>query len=60
MRAQDALGGPEAALIVANPVPEEEQLDPALHDRVLARGARRVPGAAGSPGRPSPRSCWTT
>ncbi|GAA3089439.1 pseudouridine-5'-phosphate glycosidase [Streptosporangium carneum] len=36
MRAQDALGGPEAALIVANPVPVGEQLDPALHDRVLA------------------------
>ncbi|MGW4425271.1 pseudouridine-5'-phosphate glycosidase [Streptosporangium sp. NPDC004631] len=35
MRAQDALGGPEAALIVANPVPRAEQLDPALHDRVL-------------------------
>ena len=33
---QDALGGPAAALIVANPVPEEEQLDPELHDRVLA------------------------
>ncbi len=36
MDAQDALGGPEAALIVANPVPEAEQLDPTLHDRVLA------------------------
>ncbi|WP_434588487.1 pseudouridine-5'-phosphate glycosidase [Streptomyces sp. A5-4] len=36
MRAQDALGGPEAALLVANPVAESEQLDPALHDRVLA------------------------
>ncbi|MFB7556518.1 pseudouridine-5'-phosphate glycosidase [Streptomyces brevispora] len=36
MGAQDALGGPGAALIVANPVPEDEQLDPALHDRVLA------------------------
>ncbi|MDP9866981.1 MULTISPECIES: pseudouridine-5'-phosphate glycosidase [Streptosporangium] len=36
MRAQDALGGPETALIVANPVPRAEQLDPALHDRVLA------------------------
>ncbi|MEV7679323.1 pseudouridine-5'-phosphate glycosidase [Streptomyces sp. NPDC088341] len=36
MRAQDALGGPASALIVANPVPEERQLDPALHDRVLA------------------------
>ncbi|WP_066950448.1 pseudouridine-5'-phosphate glycosidase [Streptomyces lushanensis] len=36
MRAQDALGGPGSALIVANPVPEAEQLDPVLHDRVLA------------------------
>ncbi|MGW6742928.1 pseudouridine-5'-phosphate glycosidase [Streptomyces sp. NPDC055025] len=36
MAAQDALGGPESALIVANPVPEARQLDPALHDRVLA------------------------
>ncbi|MFF1628891.1 pseudouridine-5'-phosphate glycosidase [Streptomyces sp. NPDC058272] len=36
MRAQDALDAPESALIVANPVPEEEQLDPALHARVLA------------------------
>lgn len=36
MRAQDALGGPESALIVANPVAESEQLDPDLHDRVLA------------------------
>ncbi|GII92302.1 pseudouridine-5'-phosphate glycosidase [Sinosporangium siamense] len=36
MRAQDAFGGAETALIVANPVPEADQLDPALHDRVLA------------------------
>ncbi|MFD3308306.1 pseudouridine-5'-phosphate glycosidase [Streptomyces sp. NPDC058656] len=36
MRAQDALDGPESALIVANPVPEAEQLDPELHARVLA------------------------
>ncbi|MEU8271314.1 pseudouridine-5'-phosphate glycosidase [Sphaerisporangium sp. NPDC049002] len=36
MRAQDGLGGPETALIVANPVPVAEQLDPELHDRVLA------------------------
>ncbi|MFD9943432.1 pseudouridine-5'-phosphate glycosidase [Nonomuraea sp. NPDC059023] len=35
MRGQDAFGGPETALIVANPVPEDRQLDPALHDRVL-------------------------
>ncbi|MFE0640334.1 pseudouridine-5'-phosphate glycosidase [Streptomyces sp. NPDC058877] len=38
MRAQDRLDGPRAALVVANPVPSDEQLDPALHDRVLARG----------------------
>ncbi|MEV6806058.1 pseudouridine-5'-phosphate glycosidase [Streptomyces sp. NPDC051132] len=36
MRAQDALAGPDAALIVAHPVPEAEQLDPGLHARVLA------------------------
>ncbi|KND38450.1 pseudouridine-5'-phosphate glycosidase [Streptomyces acidiscabies] len=36
MRAQDLLAGPESALIVANPVPEEQQLEPGLHARVLA------------------------
>lgn len=36
MRAQDALGGPPTALVLANPVPKERQLDPQLHDRVLA------------------------
>lgn len=36
MAAQDALGGHESGLIVANPVPRAEQLDPELHDRVLA------------------------
>ncbi|MEU9239897.1 pseudouridine-5'-phosphate glycosidase [Streptomyces sp. NPDC048385] len=36
MRAQDALGASDTALIVANPVPEAEQLDPVLHARVLA------------------------
>ncbi|MFF4711848.1 pseudouridine-5'-phosphate glycosidase [Streptomyces eurythermus] len=40
MRAQDALHAPESALIVANPVPEAEQLDPALHARVLADALR--------------------
>ncbi|MFD4137926.1 pseudouridine-5'-phosphate glycosidase [Streptomyces sp. NPDC058572] len=37
MHAKDALGAPHSSLIVANPVPERDQLDPALHDRVLAR-----------------------
>ncbi|MEV6739809.1 pseudouridine-5'-phosphate glycosidase [Streptomyces sp. NPDC051104] len=36
MRAQDALGATRSALIVANPVPVAEQLDPELHARVLA------------------------
>ncbi|MEV7615447.1 pseudouridine-5'-phosphate glycosidase [Streptomyces sp. NPDC089799] len=36
MAAQDALGGPASALLVAQPVAEAEQLDPVLHDRVLA------------------------
>ncbi|ACZ89115.1 pseudouridine-5'-phosphate glycosidase [Streptosporangium roseum] len=54
MRAQDALGGPETALIVANPVPVAEQLDPALHDRVLAEALaaadrERVTGQAITP-----------
>jgi pseudouridine-5'-phosphate glycosidase len=54
MRAQDALGGPEAALVVANPVPEAEQLDPALHARVLddalhACDAEGVTGQAVTP-----------
>ncbi|WP_031072694.1 pseudouridine-5'-phosphate glycosidase [Streptomyces sp. NRRL S-118] len=49
IRAQDTLGGPGAALIVANPVPEAEQLDPELHDRVLAEAldACRERGIAG-------------
>lgn len=36
MAAQDLLGGAESALLVANPVARERQLDPELHDRVLA------------------------
>ncbi|MFC8341476.1 pseudouridine-5'-phosphate glycosidase [Streptomyces rubiginosohelvolus] len=36
IRAREALGEPASALIVANPVAEADQLDPALHDRVLA------------------------
>ncbi|UJV44358.1 pseudouridine-5-phosphate glycosidase [Streptomyces sp. AMCC400023] len=54
MRAQDALGGSESALIVANPVPEEEQLEPELHARVLAEAlaaceAEGVTGQAVTP-----------
>ncbi|MEO5876635.1 MAG: pseudouridine-5'-phosphate glycosidase [Streptosporangiaceae bacterium] len=35
MAGQDDLDGPETALLIANPVPAADQLDPALHDRVL-------------------------
>lgn len=35
IRARDSLGEPRSALVIANPVPESEQLDPDLHDRVL-------------------------
>ncbi|MER5254729.1 pseudouridine-5'-phosphate glycosidase [Streptomyces sp. NPDC002855] len=54
MRAQDAVGGPESALLVANPVPEAEQLDPALHARVLtealeACAERGITGQAVTP-----------
>jgi len=37
MHARDSLGIP-SALIVANPLPEAEQLDPDLHDAVLEQG----------------------
>ncbi|WP_326788426.1 pseudouridine-5'-phosphate glycosidase [Streptomyces sp. NBC_00151] len=40
MRAQDALHAPDSSLVVANPVPEKEQLDPVLHARVLAEALR--------------------
>ncbi|WP_405611931.1 pseudouridine-5'-phosphate glycosidase [Streptomyces sp. NBC_00076] len=54
MKAQDALDGPGSALIVANPVPEAEQLDPDLHARVLnealhACGEEGITGQAVTP-----------
>ncbi|MFG2992525.1 pseudouridine-5'-phosphate glycosidase [Streptomyces sp. NPDC048257] len=54
MAAQDALGGAESALLVANPVAREAQLDPELHDRVLAEAlaecrARGITGQAVTP-----------
>ena len=39
MASRDALGQP-AAILVANPLPVEEQLDPAVHDRALADALR--------------------
>jgi pseudouridine-5'-phosphate glycosidase len=53
-RGESTAGGIQSALIVANPVPEDEQLDPALHDRVLADALaaadrERVTGQASTP-----------
>ena len=38
MRARVDLGADRAALVVANPLPVDEQVDPALHDRLLHDG----------------------
>jgi pseudouridine-5'-phosphate glycosidase len=38
LTARRELGGADRAVVVANPLPVEEQLDPELHDRVLAAG----------------------
>ena len=48
MAAADELGV-EGALVVANPIAADEQLDPAEHERVLAEGlaARRAAGVTG-------------
>jgi len=50
MRARDALGLGGRAILIANPLPEAEQLDPALHDRVL-RDSLDAAAAAGIAGR---------
>jgi pseudouridine-5'-phosphate glycosidase len=54
LAANEAFGLDDCALVLANPLPPEEQLDPELHARVLSEGlaaaeaeARR--GAATSP-----------
>jgi pseudouridine-5'-phosphate glycosidase len=38
LHARDALGLGSGAIVVANPLPADEQVDPALHDRVLRAG----------------------
>jgi pseudouridylate synthase len=45
MRASDALGLP-GGILVANPLPEVAQLDPALHDRLLAEALKAADGAS--------------
>src|SRR5918999_2220702 len=54
MRAQASIGLERRAIVVANPLPEGQQVDPALHDRVLsdalaAAAAAGVRGAATTP-----------
>jgi pseudouridylate synthase len=54
LRARARQGLSRAAVVVANPVPVDEQLDPRLHDRVLAEGLAglvrdRVAGKAVTP-----------
>jgi pseudouridine-5'-phosphate glycosidase len=54
MRAQASVGLERRAIVVANPLPEGEQVDPALHDRVLsdalaAAAAQGVRGGATTP-----------
>lgn len=38
LRARRELGTDNYGLVLANPIPDDDQLDPALHDRVLADG----------------------
>jgi pseudouridylate synthase len=38
VRARGELGTDDRAVVVANPLPPDEQVDPALHDRVLGEG----------------------
>ena len=54
MRARRDLGTDTTALVVGNPLPTADQLDPALHDRVLresleAAAAAGVSGKAATP-----------
>jgi pseudouridylate synthase len=46
VRAREELGTDDSAVVVANPLPPEEQLDPVLHDRVLAEGLIAAEAAA--------------
>jgi pseudouridylate synthase len=45
MRAADALGRP-GGILVANPLPPSEQLDPAVHDRLLGAALAEAEAAA--------------
>ena len=51
MLARAALGTDDRGVVVANPLPPDEQVDPALHDRLLARRSRGAPRPAGVRGK---------
>jgi pseudouridylate synthase len=46
LAARSALGTEDRAVVVANPLPEAEQLDPVLHDRVVEAGLAAANAAA--------------
>jgi pseudouridine-5'-phosphate glycosidase len=46
LAARPALGTEDRAVVVANPLPEPEQLDPELHDRVVSEGLAAADAAA--------------
>ena len=50
IRALPELGFERSGLVVANPIPEEEQLDPELHDRALRAGLEEL-GKRGARGK---------
>ena len=54
VRAREELGLGECAVVVANPLPADEQLDPRLHDEVLAAGlaAAEAQGVTGKDATP--------
>ena len=56
MAARAALGTDSTGLVVANPVPEAEQLDPTLHDQVL-QSPWRAPRPRASTARTSRPTC---
>ena len=49
MHAREALGTARRGLVVANPLPDREQVDPAVHERLLTAGlaAASAAGIAG-------------
>ena len=59
LAAPDALGTADRGTVIANPLPVDEQVDPALHARLLqSRPRRRRPQRRDRQGRHA-RSCST-